>query len=136
MFSQKIDRSLIMNVGVSDNGDLSALFGGRFIKNVYGAFEYAGNQHVNKKNMLVALGLGTKRAVILVKGGACYLQNYDLPPTYHPNPPNTMPKVMETKFDYGLEYLWINNNTSKVTLLYGLSYTHMNGVEFKFGAAF
>ena len=136
MFSQRVDRSLIMNVGCSDNGDLSTLFGGRFIKNTYGVLEYSGNQHQNKKNMLIGLGTGTKRAIVLVKGGVCYQQVFDIPPTQHPNSGQIFPSEMKSKFDFGLEYLWVNDNEGKITFLYGLSATRMNGLELKLGLAF
>ncbi len=126
MFSQRVDRSLIMNVGVSDNGDLSSLFGGRFIKNTYGVFEYSGNQYQNKKNMLVGLGTGTKQAIILVKGGICYRQIQNIP----------LNNSMESKFDFGLEYLWVDDSPNKIVFLYGLSATRMNGLELKLGLAF
>ena len=84
----------------------------------------------------MGLGLGSNHSILLVKGGACYRQIYDIPLTFHPNPGQTFPKITTTEFDYGLEYLWINSDTNKITFLYGLSCTHCNGVQLKLGLAF
>lgn len=133
-FSQE-KRNIIINAGISDKCDFSLLVGGKFVKNFYGGLEYSHNTEINKNNSLVCIGYSGKRAIILAKGGLCYTQIYDIPKVY-PLPLTTFDKIMKTEFDYGLEYLWVNNIWSKASLCYGLSYTHCNGVQLKLGASF
>ena len=134
-FSQGI-RNTIVNFGCSDKDDLSLLAGGRFHNRLYGALEYSHNESLVKNNELVCFGFGGKSAVVLAKAGACYEKVYDIPVTLHANPGQVFPSEMKTRFDYGVEWLWLADDINRVTFCYGISFTHMDGVQIKFGLAF
>ena len=131
IFSQ---RTLIINTGYSVNTDLSVLVGSKFKNNnLYSSVEYSHNLLINKDNELIGLGWINNLYVISAKVGVCHIEEFE--PTLIPFLPlNT--KHMESHFDYGVEFIWLNENTNNITFCYGVSATHMNGIQIKMGLAF
>jgi len=114
---------MIFNFGSSSTNDLSILAAGRIHNNMYLCIDYGQNLRIDKRNALMGIGLGSNKAVILLKIGQNYT-NFEIPKKPH------------SELDYGIEYLWILDSTKKITLCYGLCYTKYTGVQFKLGTAF
>jgi hypothetical protein len=129
-------RDIVINGGVSDNNDFSILVGSRFTNNrLYVSTEYSHNQKTSKNGGLIGVGLIGKIAIVSIKAGISYFESNEYPIQY-PNPSGIYNPKMDAEFDYGLEFLWLADNITKSTLCYGISATHINGLQLKFGVAF